>query len=202
MRIQRLALLDVRRHRELELRPAPGLTVVRGPNESGKSTIQVALEMALFRRVTSTHQDTQDAQTWGTTTHPRIELDFEHEGRQGKLVKVFAGPKGTTSLELDGETDTDPTRVDTILAELTGLPSERFFRSTASVRHHELADLDRDEGALRDALDERRRSGDLDGPPQARRGHPPAALRGTQVPGPAQDHPGRPGPTACGAGGW
>ena len=38
------------------------------------------------------------------------------------------------------------------MAELTGIPTEGFFRSTASVRHHELSDLSRDEGALRDRL--------------------------------------------------
>src|SRR4029453_985972 len=38
------------------------------------------------------------------------------------------------------------------LAELTGIPNEAFFRSTASIRHHELADLDRDEATLRDRL--------------------------------------------------
>ncbi len=38
------------------------------------------------------------------------------------------------------------------LAILSGVPTEGFFRSTASVRHHELAGLQRDEAALRDRL--------------------------------------------------
>ena len=38
------------------------------------------------------------------------------------------------------------------MAELTGIPTEGFFRSTASVHHFELSDLSRDEGALRDRL--------------------------------------------------
>src|SRR4029077_10499602 len=51
-----------------------------------------------------------------------------------------------------GETITDPARADEVLADLTGIPSEGFFRSTASVRHHELDGLQRDEDALRDRL--------------------------------------------------
>ena len=47
---------------------------------------------------------------------------------------------------------TDPARADELLAELSGVPTEGFFRSTASVRHHELAGLQRDEAALRDRL--------------------------------------------------
>ena len=47
---------------------------------------------------------------------------------------------------------TDPAHADELLAELSGVPTEGFFRSTASVRHHELAGLQRDESALRDRL--------------------------------------------------
>ena len=53
---------------------------------------------------------------------------------------------------MGGQTITDPGQVDTIIAEMTGLPSEKFLRSTASVRHQELEGLDKDEGALRDRL--------------------------------------------------
>jgi len=53
MKITRLRLRDVRRHHDLLVEPAPGLTVIRGPNEAGKTTIQRAVELALYRRVTS-----------------------------------------------------------------------------------------------------------------------------------------------------
>ena len=65
---------------------------------------------------------------------------------------MFGGAKGTVDLSYDGQSITDPTLADQVLAELTGIPTEAFFRSTASVRHHELADLARDESALRDRL--------------------------------------------------
>ena len=56
MRIRRLELRDFRRYRHLAIELAPGLTVVRGPNEAGKSTIQRAIELAITRRVTSDGQ--------------------------------------------------------------------------------------------------------------------------------------------------
>jgi hypothetical protein len=55
-------------------------------------------------------------------------------------------------LDYDGQSITDPTLADQVVAELTGIPTEAFYRSTASVRHHEVADLARDEAALRDRL--------------------------------------------------
>jgi DNA repair exonuclease SbcCD ATPase subunit len=158
VRITRLQLRNVRRHADLDLALSPGLTVVRGPNESGKSTIQRAIELALTRRVTSGQADLDGMRSWnaGDDDRPWVRLEFEQEDldgiRTGTLEKAFRGAKGTVKLELDGETITDPARADEVLADLTGIPSEPFFRSTASVRHHELDGLARDEAALRDRL--------------------------------------------------
>ena len=158
MRITRLQLRHVRRHADLDLPLAPGLTVVRGPNESGKSTIQRALELALTRRVTSGSGDMDGMRSWnsGDEERPWVRLEFEQDDldgvQKGSLEKSFRGNRGMVRLEADGETITDPARADEVLAELTGLPSEAFFRSTASVRHHELDGLARDEAALRDRL--------------------------------------------------
>lgn len=153
MRLTSLRLTDVKRHAFLEVDLAAGLTVIRGPNEAGKTTVQRALEMALFRRPTSTAAETESVRPWGRPeADPKVELRFEHDGLVGRVTKVFAGSHGTAELELDGEVHTDPAHVDRRLAELTGLPSEKFFRSTACIRQSELADLDGDEGALRDRL--------------------------------------------------
>ena len=159
MRITRLVLRDFRRYRELEIPLSTGLTIVHGPNEAGKTTIQRAIELALTRKVTSNGAEIEALRPWDAAddARPAVTLDFEIDDddrgpRRATLEKQFRGAKGTVRLEVDGETITDPTLADQALAELTGIPSEAFFRSTASVRHHELADLDRDEAVLRDRL--------------------------------------------------
>ncbi len=65
MRITSLALTDMRRYRDAEIALAPGLTIVRGPNESGKSTLQRAIELALTRRATSSASDLDGLVPWG-----------------------------------------------------------------------------------------------------------------------------------------
>ena len=160
MRIRRLQVRDFRRYRELDIDLAPGVTVVRGPNEAGKSTIQRAIELAITRRVTSAAADLDALRPWDadSESRPWIAIDFEQEEGEesrlatGTLVKTFAGQRGTVELTYDGQTVSDPTLADQVLAELSGIPTEPFFRSTASVRHHELSDLARDETALRDRL--------------------------------------------------
>jgi uncharacterized protein YhaN len=152
MRITRLRLQDVKRHADLELELAPGLTIIRGPNEAGKSTIQRAIEIVLFRRATSTAQELDGVRRWGAKLDPRVTLEFEDEGIRGVLRKTFAGPKGTVELTTAEGVERDPAAVEHVIASLTGLPSEKFFLATASVHHHDLADLKQDEGNLRDRL--------------------------------------------------
>jgi len=158
VRITRLGVTHLRRHTALDLELARGLTVVRGPNESGKTTLQRAIELGLTRRVTSASADIDALRTWGATddARPVIRIDFEQEEDEGihagVVEKSFRGAKGTVQMEYENQSITDPALADQVLAELTGIPTEAFFRSTASVRHHEVADLARDEGALRDRL--------------------------------------------------
>jgi len=71
VRITRFQARNVRRHGDLDLTLAPGLTVVRGPNESGKSTLQRAIELALTRRVTSSSGDMDGMRSWGAGDEDR-----------------------------------------------------------------------------------------------------------------------------------
>ncbi len=159
MRITELAIRNLGRHRDASFPLAAGLTVVRGPNEAGKSTIQRAIELALTRPATSIDADLAAIRSWGGTEGgtPWVALglswdDEDGSVHAGRLEKSFAGEAGTVRLEIDGQAITDPARAEAALADLSGVPSEGFFRSTASVRHHELTGLGRNETALRERL--------------------------------------------------
>jgi hypothetical protein len=191
VRITSLALTDLRRYRDQEFELAPGLTIVRGPNEAGKTTIQRAIELALTRKCTSSAADLDGLVAWDADADARtaIAMTFTYEDedgdtKEGRLAKSFRGPKGQVRLELNGEPITDPARADEELAALSGVPTEGFYRSTASVRHHELAGLQRDEAALRDRLRPRSAARTGDGSRQAQAGprdpRPPDAGRQNQ----------------------
>src|SRR4029079_2270065 len=161
VRITKLTVRDFRRYREFEVPLAPGLTIVHGPNEAGKTTIQRARELVLTKKATAGGQEMDGFRSWDAPedARPVISIGFEVEDddngggtHPGSIEKSFQGQRGTVRLEYEGQVITDPTLADQALAELTGIPTEAFFRSTASIRHHELADLDRDEATLRDRL--------------------------------------------------
>ena len=189
MRLTRLRLSNFKRHADLTIEPAAGLTVIRGPNEAGKTTVQRAVELALYRRVTSADGEMRETQRWGAgeQEQPVVELDFEADGSSGRLVKSFRGNKGTVELTIGPEQTSDPATADTWIAELTGIPNEKFFRSTASVRHHEVMDLDRDEANLRDRLQQSISGADR-GVSQAKR-RLDEAIKGLRAAGPKNPGP-------------
>ena len=99
MRITRLHLNDVRRHRDLDLEFAPGVTVVRGPNEAGKTTIQRALELALARKVTSTSADLAIVHRLSAPTLAEARRSVRH------AVEFLAGRAAASSVGGRRQTD-------------------------------------------------------------------------------------------------
>ncbi len=102
MRLQRLRIEQVRQFRTpmalAELRP--GINLIHGPNESGKSTLVRAIRAAFFERHRSKSVD--DLRPWGdSAAAPTIELDFEHDGHQWQLTKSFLQRK-RCDLVIDG----------------------------------------------------------------------------------------------------
>lgn len=159
MRISRLQLRDVKRYRDLQIDLAPGLTIIRGPNEAGKSTIARAIELALVG-------DAGDAgsldglRSWDAepTARPTVRVDFavdadgsDDPARTGAIERSL-GAGGSASLTIDGATVADPATIAATLADLTGVPTAAFFRSSAMIGHGELEDLDRDDATLRERL--------------------------------------------------
>lgn len=153
MIITRLRLHGFKRHAELDVELGPGLNVIRGPNESGKSTVQRAIELGLFRRPTFASAELEEVRSWsGADSDPTVEIEFEDDGQPGSLRRVFAGQRGTVEMRFADRQLSDPAAVEQAVAELTGLPSEKFFRASASVHHQELGGLTQDENTLRDRL--------------------------------------------------
>ncbi|HEY8818556.1 MAG TPA: AAA family ATPase, partial [Candidatus Limnocylindrales bacterium] len=122
MRIRRLSGRDFRRYRTFDIDFAPGLTVIRGPNEAGKTTVQRALELALTRRATSATAELEAMRPWGAPADARstITVTFEQDDEDGQKVgtleKTFAGAKGTVLLDYDGQSIADPALADQVLA--------------------------------------------------------------------------------------
>ena len=89
MRVRKLSARDFRRYRKLDITFAPGLTVVRGPNEAGKTTVHRALELVLTRRVTSTAAEIEALRPWDAPPEARsvVSIEFEQRSEERRVGK-------------------------------------------------------------------------------------------------------------------
>ena len=102
MRLQRLEVQDFRGIRAATIAFGPGLTVLHGPNELGKSTLVEAIQAAFFLQTTS--QAGNEHVTWGQSTPACATLTFEHQGKLWRVSKRF-GQKPYAKLESSESVD-------------------------------------------------------------------------------------------------
>ena len=98
MRLEHCRICNVRVHRELSLDFAPGLTLVGGANETGKSTLLEALHRVLFLKATASGAVVDQLRSRTHQGVPTVELTFAARGRSWRLHKEFGGPRGRTEL--------------------------------------------------------------------------------------------------------
>lgn len=96
MRLDSLEVRDFRGVPAATITFGPGLTVLHGPNELGKSTLVEAIHAALFVQATS--QAGNDYVTWGGSAPACVTLTFEHEGKLWRVSKRF-GRRAEAKLE-------------------------------------------------------------------------------------------------------
>ncbi len=90
MHLKSLRVAELRQFRQsFELADlAPGLNIISGPNEAGKSTLVRAIRAAFLERYAST--SVRDLQPWeDSTAAPTVELQFDLGGKAHRLSKTF-----------------------------------------------------------------------------------------------------------------
>jgi DNA repair exonuclease SbcCD ATPase subunit len=101
MKIHSIRLSNYRVHSEQRIRFDPRLTLIGGPNESGKSTVVEALHRALFLKASGGTEAHRAMQSSSSNGQPEVELVFEVGGRTHTLLKKF-GKQGVATLSSDG----------------------------------------------------------------------------------------------------
>lgn len=143
MQITRLRAVNFRRFDDIELDFAEGLNLVRGPNESGKSTLVMAVLAGLFARPQTSTTLARSYMRWGIDEAPLIEIDFEHGGSRFHLVKDFSAR--SVSLEEEGGAALRSIKaVNAKIFELIGFSDPARYLRTACVTHDQMVSLAED----------------------------------------------------------
>lgn len=131
--------VHVRRFRKLAdqvLECVPGLNVVRGRNDAGKSTFHLAFSAALYP---SKPKEVSSFGPWGDGPPGAITLEFEADGREWRLEKDFRARR--VALWSGEERVEDPRQVERLIGEIVGLTSSSLFRAALHISHGELTTL-------------------------------------------------------------
>lgn len=147
MIIKRLRLHNFKKFRDETIEFGPGLNVIKGSNEAGKSTLHAALRMAFFEKPTATSQEVKRAKSWRAEEMFAIGMDVAADDGEFRLGKDFAARKASLAGGDTSEPVTDPDSVQKRLSSWLGCPNEKFFRSTVCVDQDEVAGWDAGEMA-------------------------------------------------------
>jgi energy-coupling factor transporter ATP-binding protein EcfA2 len=121
MRLLHCHLRHVRVHGDLTLRFAPGLTVIGGANETGKSTLVEALHRALFLKAAGSSAPAEALRSRNQAGLPVVQLGFEARGQRWTLMKRFSGSSGSVSLTPDSGPGLSGPAAEETLASLLGV---------------------------------------------------------------------------------
>jgi len=149
MRIRRLRLVNFKRFADHEIELEPGLNLVVGPNESGKSSIAEALSTVLFADPTSRSASIRSLERWGGTGGMKLELEFEQGEDSYRLTKDFGAGTAELARDTEGDVIADRGEIDRVIAGVVGLETREAFESIASVYQDDLASLEGQGGQAR-----------------------------------------------------
>ncbi len=153
MQISHIILKDFGRFGDFSCDFSPGLNLIKGPNEAGKSTLAEAVMAVLFVDPASGGDKIPKAVSWGGEQGPVIEAVLDIDGSSFKLTKDFG--QGVSALLKENETVSsgDTGNINTWVSDKLGMPSPEVFKATACVSQGEISHIDDSIEAIKDKLE-------------------------------------------------
>jgi DNA repair exonuclease SbcCD ATPase subunit len=132
---------------------SPGLNLIKGPNDAGKSTLAQAISIALFADPVDKPKELAHTVKWGSHESPILEMLLDVDGKSFHLIKNFGS--GVAELE-SSDTGADVKSADSItqwLSEQMGMSSGDLFESTSCINQGEISQIDNSIEAIKDKLE-------------------------------------------------
>jgi uncharacterized protein YhaN len=152
-----LASLQVKNYgkfKDFECDFKPGLNVIKGGNEAGKSTLVKAITKLLYSDPQSpSKNDVINAKSWGADGPLVLRAGIESRDFSGTIEKNFES--GASKLANDNLNITidDSSRIAEILTGAVGFSSEELFEATSCIKQGEIAHIEGSIKAIKDKLE-------------------------------------------------
>ncbi len=121
MRLIRCYVENLRVHKQLSIDFKPGINIIFGENESGKSSFIEGVHKGLFLKANSTGSTIEKLQSNLYPGNPIVEINFEARNELWVLRKKFSGQSGTTILEGSISGHRKGLDAEELLSELLGI---------------------------------------------------------------------------------
>lgn len=144
MILRRLHLERFGRFTDSDWEFAPGLTVIRGPNEAGKSTIREAIVRLLLtdRKVDTRSGEYMALTNWGSDRRFALVCEFEARDETYELIRDFDAERVALRCLGSGASITDEPAVAERMWELLGVSSREVYETTACLAQQEFVRLE------------------------------------------------------------
>ena len=149
MKINQIVLKDYKRFKNQSIDLVPGLNVIIGENEAGKSTIAQAYMDLLFKDPsTRSIGYLNSVKSWNADIFPRLEMTFHALNSRFKLEKDF-NERTLQLINLDSgkEINTYKESQDT-LKKMIGITNESIYKKTAFISQGQVALIDSSDDLL------------------------------------------------------
>ena len=139
MFIKSISLKNFKKFSELKVDFPADITVVRGPNERGKSTLLSAFLAGLFYDPKKSNQDIQALKSWNSDRMYEIGFNIEHDGDDLEFYKNFESGEAYLANKSKSEKLTTHIQIGEYLYKIGALRSLALFEHTACVEHDALS---------------------------------------------------------------
>lgn len=154
MNLTNLVLENFGKFKNFQCDFSPGLNVIKGANETGKSTLVDAITHLLYGDPDNKDEDKiSRSKTWGADGSLILRANISSNEFSGTLEKNFdSGQISLANRDLNIMVE-DKTRIGDILANAIGFPSAELFEATSCIKQGEISQIDRSIKAIKDKLE-------------------------------------------------
>jgi len=146
MQIAGLKVKNFKRFEDREFAFLPGINVVFGDNETGKSTLLSAIITALFIDPATRSKALFDKiLPWQGTSDMQLSMTIHEDAQEYELIKNFQSRTANLKNLKTGKILDDNKLVQEAVEKLTKIPTASIYRATALVRQTEMAKVESSE---------------------------------------------------------
>lgn len=133
MKINKIYLKNFKKFKDDEFEFNPGLNIVIGPNESGKSTLINAILYGLFGDASSRSKEIVNLKRWKTDEFPYIKMELSEDKERVDLIRDFNSKDDKFISNLTNSSITSKDKIKNQMLEFCGFDNDKLYKESAAI---------------------------------------------------------------------